>query len=81
MNDEHKGMVKTIFLKVFDSLKAEEFDFAKKSDQYANWDSFSHMQLISEAEAVFKVTLEMDEISQIDSAEKLLEIVSKKLPQ
>ena len=74
-----KDAVKGIFLKVFDTLKAEEFDFGKKAGQYPNWDSFSHMQLISEAESAFKITLGIDEISQIDSAEKLVEIVAKKL--
>ncbi len=75
---DNREKIKSIFLKVFDTLTPETFDFAKKADQYENWDSFTHMQLISEAESSFGVTLEMEEISEIDSAEKLLEIIEKK---
>lgn len=78
MTQEIQDKVKGIFLKVFDNLKNEEFNFLKKASEYTNWDSFSHMQLISEAEAAFGVTLEMDEIVQIDSAEKLVEVIAKK---
>ena len=79
MTDETRDKVRSIFLKVFDTINEESFDFPKKADQYENWDSFAHMQLISEAEGTFSLSFEIEEISQIDSAEKLVEfIITKK---
>ena len=78
MAEEVEQRIKSIFLKVFPTLKSEEFDIKKGADQYENWDSFSHMQLISEVEAMFNITLEVEEISRIDSAEKLIEIIKRK---
>jgi len=70
--------LKEIFLKVFDNLKSEEFDINKRQADYENWDSFTHMQLISEVEGQFNVSLTVDEVTQIQSPKDILDIIAAK---
>lgn len=70
--------LKEIFLKIFDNLKPEEFDVTKKQADYESWDSFAHMQLISEVESQFNVSLTVDEVTQIQSPRDILDIIAAK---
>jgi acyl carrier protein len=76
VSDEEK--VKKIFLKVFDDLKEEDFDVKKKQQDYENWDSFNHMQIITEVESEFGVSLDVDEVTSIESAKDILTFLEKK---
>lgn len=76
---EIETIVKEIFEQQFPEIAGKEFDFGKKQDQFENWDSFSHMWLISKIEEKFKVSLEINEVVELDSPQRFVQIVDKKL--
>jgi len=76
---EVRDKIKNVFMEVFTNLKEENFSFEKKAEDIKEWDSLSHMNLVSELEKTFSINLEIDEISEMDSVKKVMEIVEKKL--
>lgn len=75
MSNEDK--IKEIFIKIFPETK-DDFDINRDQSDYENWDSFTHVNLISELESQFDVQLETDEIISISSAKTALELINKK---
>ena len=71
--------VKEIFLKTFEELSEGSFDFSKEQDQFQNWDSFSHMELVTLVEKRFGISLGMEEIVSVRTPGAFVEIVKKKL--
>ncbi|MEK6908500.1 MAG: acyl carrier protein [Nanoarchaeota archaeon] len=65
--------LKGIFIKVLGS-----YDSIKKQQEYERWDSFAHMELVSEVESRFGVALTVDEVVSIESAQDILRIISSK---
>ena len=76
MNDEIKTNVKKIFEKVFPETRTN-FDWEVDQYDYENWDSFNHINLISELENEFNIHFETDEIISISSAKSALNAVIK----
>ena len=75
MTDEDK--IKEIFIKIFPEI-VDDFDLNREQADYENWDSFTHVNLVSEIEDQFNVELETDEIISISSATSVLELIKKK---
>ena len=75
MTDEDK--IKEIFVKIFPEIVAD-FDLNRDQSDYENWDSFTHVNLVSEIEDQFSIELETDEIISISSARSVLELINKK---
>ena len=75
MNNEDK--IKEIFVKIFPETK-DDFDINREQSDYENWDSFTHVNLISELESQFDIQLETDEIISISSAKTALDLITKK---
>jgi acyl carrier protein len=48
-------------------------------EQVPGWDSVGHMNLVSEMESRFGITLDMDEIVTMDSVKSVRELVARKL--
>ena len=69
--------IKEIFIKIFPEI-ADNFDFNRQQSDYENWDSFTHVNLVSEIENQFNIELETDEIISISSATSVLELIKKK---
>jgi|TARA_B100000586_G_scaffold223787_1_gene171081 acyl carrier protein len=65
--------VKAIFLDTFPDMKEDEFDLDKKQEEYENWDSFAHLNLITMAESKFGINLSIDDATSIISARNLLD--------
>ena len=65
--------IKTIFLDTFPDMKEDEFDLDKKQEEYENWDSFAHLNLITMAESKFGINLSIDDATSIISARNLLD--------
>ena len=65
--------IKAIFLDTFPSMKENEFDLDKKQEEYENWDSFAHLNLITMAESKFGINLSIDDATSIISARNLLD--------
>tara|TARA_B100002003_G_scaffold88326_1_gene82576 strand:+ start:413 stop:655 length:243 start_codon:yes stop_codon:yes gene_type:complete len=65
--------IKAIFLGTFPDMKENEFDLDKKQEEYENWDSFAHLNLITMAESKFGINLSIDDATSIISARNLLD--------
>ena len=65
--------IKVIFLDTFPDIKENEFDLDKKQEEYENWDSFAHLNLITMAESKFGINLSIDDATSIISARNLLD--------
>jgi len=65
--------IKAIFLDTFPGMKENEFDLDKKQEEYENWDSFAHLNLITMAESKFGINLSIDDATSIISARNLLD--------
>ncbi len=76
--DEIRSKIKKSFLEIFQTIIADEFDFNKERAEFENWDSLTHMQLISQIESDFGINFEMDEIVDINKPEDLVALVAKK---
>ncbi len=79
MKANSKEKIKKIFFQIFPNLSDKTFSFEKDRSKFENWDSLSHMQLISEIENSFSLSFEMDEVVEINSPEDLVKLVEKKL--
>ena len=70
--------IKEVFLQIFPDLNESDFDWKKNQNDYANWDSFSQLNLITMLEEKFSISIsDMDSIS-IRSAEDALNFVKNK---
>ena len=79
MEEAHvKEKIKKVFLDVF-GMDEKKFHFAMTSEDIKEWDSLSHMNLVSGLEKEFGLSMEIDEISEMDSVKKVIEVVEKKL--
>ena len=75
INNNLEDDIKTIFLDTFLDMKENEFDLDKKQEEYENWDSFAHLNLITMAESKFGINLSIDDATSIISARNLLDRV------
>ena len=71
--------VKNIFFDTFPLLSESDFDWEKTQNNYDDWDSFAQLNLITLAEAKFEITFSDDEITSINSAKALLDIIKSKI--
>lgn len=74
MIDDVKDGIRKAFMKTF-GLKEDEFNFDMPPEQVKGWDSLSHMSLISSLEEEFKISFDVDQISEMDSITKVVEAV------
>ena len=72
-NNNLEDNIKTIFLDTFPNMKENEFDLDKRQEEYENWDSFAHLNLITMAESKFGINLSIDDAISIISARSLLD--------
>jgi len=45
------------------------------------WDSVGHLSLASNLEQVFGITLDVDELMEMENVREIVRIISKKLPK
>lgn len=77
MSETVEQRLAVIFEKVF-SIDAAEFKPTLQPEDILRWDSLGHMSLILELEDVFGVQLEVDEITEITSGQKIIDILKAK---
>lgn len=75
-HDEVKEKVKSIFEAVF---PGEEFRWDKKQEEFPQWDSLSHMELVGKMEETMGVRFAMEEIMGFNTPDDFLKVISKKL--
>ena len=76
MQKDIEPKLKKIFLKIFPNLK--ELSLNKNRESFENWDSLNHLQLVSEIETVFGISLEMEEIANIEKGTDFVPLILKK---
>ena len=69
--------IKKIFLQVFPDLEESEFNWKKKQNEYENWDSFSHLNLITLIEEIFDISISDDDVIKLKSAEMILNFIER----
>ncbi len=69
--------IKKVFTSVFESVKYEDVVFDGKHEEFDEWDSLTHMNLVSALEEEFGISLSVDDISEMDSVMRVLETVKK----
>jgi acyl carrier protein len=69
--------VATIFENVF-GIDAAAFSPSTVPEDVLRWDSLGHMNLVMNLEDTFDVHFEVDEITELSSGQKILEILQAK---
>lgn len=69
--------VATLFEKTF-KVEREEFSEDLVPEDVLLWDSLGHMNLVTELEDEFRLQFEVDEITEMSSAGKIIEILQSK---
>jgi acyl carrier protein len=72
-----KNELISIMSEVFET-NLKEIDGDIKQENIENWDSLSHLTLVVELEEFFSVSFEPDEISEMNSIQKIQNILQKK---
>ncbi|MCG2701312.1 acyl carrier protein [Candidatus Parcubacteria bacterium] len=67
--------IKEIFIDIFPELKKEKFNFNKRQEEFENWDSFSHMELVARIEEVFGITMDIVKIINSNSPKLFVDII------
>jgi acyl carrier protein len=81
MGDEFEERIKNVFTSVFDTVKPEDVIFDGKHEEFDEWDSLTHMNLVSALEEEFGISLSVDDISEMDTVTRVLETVKRLLKQ
>lgn len=74
-----ENTVKEIFFDVFANLNEDNFDWNAKQEDYLNWDSFAHLELMTGAEEKFNIKILPEEALSIRTAKELLEFVKSRI--
>lgn len=72
-----KEQILKIMAKVFE-MNIHDFHESFNQEQLYNWDSLRHLNLIVELEEAFEVSYEPEEIAEMTTVEKIIEITFKK---
>jgi acyl carrier protein len=67
----------TIFASVFD-IDAGDFSLETVPEDVLRWDSLGHMNLVMKLEDTFDIHFDVDEITEMSSARKIVEILRAK---
>lgn len=70
--------IKKIFAKTFPNLKIDKFNIDTPREKFENWDSLTHLQLVSEIEGSFKINFDIDEIAEIEKPSDFLKLIKNK---
>ena len=71
--------LKAIFLDVFQEINESSFDWNKEQNDYENWESFSHLRIVSEIEEKFDIKLQIEDFVYIRNASGFLKIIKDKI--
>lgn len=77
-----KNKVFEIFLEIFpEDLKKSSIKNSVSQSNFPSWDSFAHMEIVSQIESKFNISLSMDETVAIESMKDVLSVIGKKLDE
>ena len=72
----HKEELKKIFIESL-SIEKEDFSESLKYNSIPQWDSIGHMTLVAAIEEKFKISIDTDDIVDLSSFKKSMEILKK----
>ena len=67
-----------IFQETLPELKGKNIELEKNQGDFESWDSFIHMELVGKIEQKFGISLEVDEVIELDSPKKFIQMVLRK---
>ena len=76
---EIKNEIKKIFFDVFSNLNDENFDYDAKQEDYLNWDSFAHLELMTSTETKFNIKISPEDALSIRTALDLSNLVESRI--
>lgn len=71
--------IKNIFFDVFPNLTDENYGLDIEQNDYLNWDSFAHLELMTGAESKFEIKISPEDSLSIKTARDLLELVKSRI--
>ena len=82
MND--KEIIESIKKIVIDVLDVEDPDRFKldelsKIEDYAEWDSLAHINIITQIESIYKISFSLDEVENFFDIQDLINVVNSKI--
>ncbi len=78
MNNNTREELKKLISEVM-SLDIDKIDNNKNLSEIDEWDSFNNLMLISKAEDYFKIKFTLADIEDVNTINKIIDIVNKKL--
>tara|TARA_B000000460_G_C21481190_1_gene377098 strand:- start:752 stop:1027 length:276 start_codon:yes stop_codon:yes gene_type:complete len=69
--------IKEIFIKVFPKEGASALNLDKKQSEFEDWDSFAHLQLVSQIEKQFSIRLDIDDVMNVNSPNDFIKLVNE----
>ena len=60
-------------------LEPEEITDESSPEDTPEWDSFAHMHMVAEVEKAYSIKLTMEEVIEMQSLSKMVEVISRKL--
>ena len=74
-----ENKIKEIFFDVFSNLNDENFDWNAKQEDYLNWDSFAHLELMTSTQTKFNIKISPEDALSIRTALDLLKLVKSRI--
>jgi len=76
---EIENEIKKIFFNVFTNLNDKNFDWNAKQEDYSNWDSFAHLELMTSTETKFNIKISPEDSLSIRTALDLSKLVQSRI--
>ena len=67
-----------IFNEIFPETNGNDLNLNKNQGNFENWDSFTHMDLVRKVEERFSISLDLNDVVELDTPQKFVDIVIKK---
>ena len=80
MKEVNFGSIKDVFRSALD-LGDFELKLDSKFEEVPEWDSLGHMRIVYELEARFDIEFDIEEIVDVDTVEKIMNLTILKLSQ
>jgi acyl carrier protein len=80
-NPNIEESIKEIVIDVLDidDLNSFEFNEFSKIDDFAEWDSLAHINIITQLESMFKIRFSLDEVESFAEIKDIIKSISSKI--
>ena len=80
-NPNIEESIKEIVIDVLDidDLNSFEFNEFSKIDDFAEWDSLAHINIITQLESMFNIRFSLDEVESFAEIEDIIKSISSKI--